>query len=144
MISLNTKLLALFSFLVIFLGFVFLWFGLTSSEETIPQQLESEETIQIASDSAKGSDVIGIEGERVIVSRVIDGDTFEIEDGLKVRMLGVDTPETVDVRKPVGCFGKEASSETKKLLSRKLVILQKDISNTDKYNRLLRYVFLPL
>ena len=58
--------------------------------------------------------------------------------------MGKDPPETVDPRRPVGCFGKEASNETKSLLTGKIVILQKDVSDTDKYHRLLRYIFLPL
>ncbi len=87
---------------------------------------------------------LGEMGERVFVTKVIDGDTIEIEGGQKVRLVGIDTPETVDPRRPVGCFGKEASNEVKKLLSGKGIIMQKDISDTDKYGRLLRYVYLPL
>lgn len=83
----------------------------------------------------------------VTISRVVDGDTFYyLENGQKgeVRMLGIDTPETVDPRKPVQCFGKEASAETKKLLEGKAAILKKDSqeSGVDKYNRQLRYVYL--
>ncbi len=80
----------------------------------------------------------------VLVTRVIDGDTIEIAGGQRVRYLGVDTPETKDPRKPVQCFGKEASSENKNLVEGKRVILEKDISETDKYGRLLRYIYLPL
>ena len=80
----------------------------------------------------------------VLVTKVIDGDTFEIEDGKRVRILGVDTPETKDPRKPVQCFGKEASNKTKELLEGKRVILEKDITDQDKYGRLLRFVYLPL
>ena len=75
---------------------------------------------------------------------MIDGDTIELSTGQKVRYVGMDTPETVDPRRPVGCFGKEASSENKKLVEGKEVILEKDVSETDKYSRLLRYVYLPL
>lgn len=82
------------------------------------------------------------------VTRVIDGDTFEVKIGGKtetVRALGIDTPETVDPRKTVQCFGKEASNKTKELLLGKKVRLLGDStqSNRDKYNRLLRYVYLP-
>ncbi len=82
--------------------------------------------------------------QRFLVTRVIDGDTIELSTGQKVRYVGMDTPETVDPRRPVGCFGKEASSENKKLVEGKEVILEKDVSETDKYSRLLRYVYLPL
>ena len=82
------------------------------------------------------------------VVKVIDGDTIDVMvNGTKerIRMIGVNTPETVDPRKPVECFGREASSKTKSLLAGKKVILEKDDSqgDRDKYNRLLRYVVLP-
>lgn len=78
----------------------------------------------------------------VLVIRVIDGDTIEIEGGQKVRYIGIDTPETVDPRKPVQCFGIEASNKNKELVSGKRVRLEKDISETDKYGRLLRYIYV--
>ena len=76
------------------------------------------------------------------VTRVIDGDTFEIESGQKVRMIGINTPEAVDTRKPVECYGKEASAHAKELLLDQDVVLVKDISETDPYGRLLRYVYV--
>jgi endonuclease YncB( thermonuclease family) len=80
--------------------------------------------------------------ERFIVNRVIDGDTIQLSNGKKVRYIGIDTPETVDPRKPVQCFGKEAKEINKTLVLHKEVILKKDISETDRYGRLLRYVYL--
>ncbi len=77
------------------------------------------------------------------VARVVDGDTIEIEGGIRVRFIGVNTPETVDPRTTVQCFGKEASDYTKALLADGLVVLKKDLSDTDKYGRLLRYIYLP-
>lgn len=76
------------------------------------------------------------------VVRVVDGDTIEIEGGEKVRYIGIDTPETVDPRKPVQCFGVEASKKNKEMVEGKMVRLEKDITDRDKYNRLLRYVWL--
>lgn len=81
------------------------------------------------------------------VSSVIDGDTIQVViDGKKetLRLIGIDTPETVDPRKPVQCFGKEASAKAKSLLSGKSVGLESDPTQgeRDKYQRLLRYVFL--
>lgn len=87
-------------------------------------------------------EVKGIQTQKVLVTRVIDGDTVEIEGGEKVRYIGIDTPETVDPRKPVQCYGKEASDKNKELVEGKEVKLEKDISETDKYGRLLRYVWL--
>jgi len=76
------------------------------------------------------------------VTRVVDGDTIEIEGGEKVRYIGIDTPETVDPRKPVQCFGIEASKKNKELVEGKTVRLEKDITDRDKYSRLLRYVWV--
>ena len=62
-----------------------------------------------------------------------------------IRLIGVDTPETVDPRKPVQCFGKEATNKMLELLHNKIALLEEDKSqgDKDKYGRLLRYVFLP-
>lgn len=76
------------------------------------------------------------------VARVIDGDTIEIAGGERVRYIGIDTPETVDPRKPVQCFGVEASNKNKDLVGGETVRLEKDITDRDKYNRLLRYVWV--
>ena len=80
--------------------------------------------------------------ERTHVKRVIDGDTLEIESGQKVRYIGIDTPELHDPRKPVGCFGEEAKSANSALVEGKDVRLEKDVSETDKFGRLLRYVYV--
>lgn len=143
----QTRLVVWSSAFIVILGIGLLWFGLQPVGQVMPQTVTtSAESTSVEENTAPEvrPEVVGIEGERMLVTKVIDGDTFEIEGGLKVRMLGIDTPETVDTRKPVGCFGKEASNEVKNLLSEQVVILQKDLSNTDKYNRLLRYVFLSL
>lgn len=83
--------------------------------------------------------------EVATVERVVDGDTIEVKiDGekFKVRLIGVDTPETKHPRKPVEPYGKEASEYTKKKLDGKKVYLEKDVSDNDRYGRLLRYVWL--
>ncbi|MBI2036522.1 thermonuclease family protein, partial [Candidatus Microgenomates bacterium] len=86
--------------------------------------------------------ILPVNKEEVLVKRVVDGDTVELENGQRVRYIGIDTPETIDPRKPVQCFGKEASEFNKKLVEGKLVRLEKDVSETDKFGRLLRYVFV--
>jgi len=78
----------------------------------------------------------------VLITKVIDGDTVEIEGGARVRLIGIDTPETVDPRKPVQCFGIQASDYAKSLLTGVAVKLEKDVEDKDKYNRLLRYIYL--
>jgi micrococcal nuclease len=82
------------------------------------------------------------------VIRVVDGDTIVVEihgTQEKIRLIGVDTPENVDPRKPAQCFGEEASAFTKTLLESKKVRFESDPrqGDRDKYGRLLRYVFLP-
>ncbi len=81
-------------------------------------------------------------GDLVKIIRVIDGDTIEIQGGDKVRYIGVDTPETIDPRKPVQCFGIEAFNKNKELVEGKMAQLEKDITERDKYGRLLRYVWV--
>jgi micrococcal nuclease len=80
------------------------------------------------------------------IVRVIDGDTViaRLDGGAveKIRLLGVDTPEVVDPRKPVQCFGHAASDFTKTQLTGRRVSLELDTEQRDKYGRLLAYVIL--
>ncbi len=82
------------------------------------------------------------------IVNVVDGDTADVQlngQVTRLRLIGMDTPETVDPRKPVQCFGREASNKAKELLSGKTVQLEADASQDERdiYNRLLRYVWLP-
>ncbi len=81
------------------------------------------------------------------VAEVIDGDTIKVKNEntnavATVRLIGVDTPETKDPRKPVQYYGKEASNYTKDQLEGKKVILEGDVEGRDKYSRALCYVRL--
>ena len=80
-----------------------------------------------------------------VVERVVDGDTIVVHvsgHDERVRLIGIDTPETVDPRKPVQCFGKEASDHTKVLLPAGTVVrLERDAEARDRYDRLLAYVY---
>lgn len=78
----------------------------------------------------------------VKVVSVVDGDTIKIESGETVRYIGIDTPETKHPTKKVECFGQEAAQRNQELVLDKYVILEKDVSNTDRYGRLLRYVWI--
>ena len=96
--------------------------------------------------------------ERAEVTRVVDGDTIVVTvtqrvEGpaaggtavgaeYNVRLLGIDTPESVDPRSPVECFGREASAAAAALLEGANVLLVKDVEEVDQYDRLLRYVYL--
>lgn len=78
-----------------------------------------------------------------LVTEVIDGDTIKISSGETVRLIGVDTPETVHPTKPVEAFGLQASAFTKRLLQGKQVRLEFDQDTRDRYKRLLAYAYLP-
>jgi micrococcal nuclease len=83
--------------------------------------------------------------QRALVTRVVDGDTVEVEiDGVEydLRYIGIDTPETVHPSEPVECFGPEASAYNEELVEGKVVGLEKDVSDVDGFGRLLRYVWL--
>ncbi|MFC1613335.1 thermonuclease family protein [Patescibacteria group bacterium] len=79
------------------------------------------------------------------VIKVVDGDTIAVDIGgasETLRLIGINTPETKDPRKPVECFGIEASRKAEELLAGQIVELEKDETQDerDKYGRLLRYV----
>jgi micrococcal nuclease len=85
--------------------------------------------------------------EGYLVTDIVDGDTIKVTiDGTTetLRIIGINTPETVDPRRPVQCFGKEASDKAKELLDGQYVTLERDMTqdNRDKYGRLLRFVFI--
>jgi micrococcal nuclease len=79
------------------------------------------------------------------VVRVVDGDTIVVRlAGIEesVRLLGIDTPESVDPRSPVECFGKEASARTAALLPPGTEVrLVRDVEARDRFSRLLAYVY---
>ncbi len=87
---------------------------------------------------------VGRDGQAQVV-RVVDGDTIVVRLGgteEKVRLLGIDTPESVDPRSPVQCFGKEASAHTAALLPPGTKVrLVRDVEARDRYSRLLAYVY---
>ena len=76
--------------------------------------------------------------DTALVIEVIDGDTIIIEGGYRVRYIGIDTPE-IDDGEP---FGMEALEANQELVEGKIVRLERDVSQTDKYGRLLRYVYV--
>lgn len=81
------------------------------------------------------------------VLRVVDGDTIEVSLNSKketVRLIGIDAPETIDPRKSIECFSKEASEKAKEILDEETIALESDPTQgeRDRYGRLLRYVFI--
>ncbi len=96
-----------------------------------------------AEPTAAPSATAGLTSAQVV--RVVDGDTIEVAIGgenYRVRYIGINTPETVDPRRPVQCFGREASQRNRELVDGKMVELEKDVSETDDFGRLLRYVWV--
>ncbi len=73
------------------------------------------------------------------VTQVIDGDTITIEGGYRVRYIGIDAPETYPEGEP---FGTEARQANRSLVEGREVYLERDVSETDEYGRLLRYVYV--
>ncbi|OGZ18132.1 MAG: hypothetical protein A2494_00450 [Candidatus Lloydbacteria bacterium RIFOXYC12_FULL_46_25] len=120
---------ALFSFL----------YSNRSSVEVLMQREDIATTTSIASSSVQ-------QVPYYEVLRVVDGDTIDIalHGKTRVRLIGINTPEIVDPRRPVQCFGKEASAKAKELLLGKSITLEFDPSQDkyDKYGRLLAYVHL--
>jgi micrococcal nuclease len=101
----------------------------------------------IAAQVLSSSSVPALAPDTYPVTKVVDGDTLHVEMNAKevtIRLIGVDTPETVDPRKPVQCFGKEASDKAKQMLTGQQVRVEEDASQGtyDKYGRLLAYIFL--
>jgi micrococcal nuclease len=125
-------------------------FGNTIQEP--PKNVNQAPVIQIA--SATNSGLIDNKNKATntdytfySVTSVVDGDTVKINMDGKIetlRLIGLDTPETLDPRKLVQCFGKEASNKAKELLTGKKVRIETDPSqgSKDKYNRTLAYIYL--
>lgn len=118
------KFLILGAFL--FLSGTALLFRSDVKETALPQTSSSP---QVSSESE----------EQFLVTRVIDGDTVVLANGEKVRYIGIDAPETY---KKNQCFGEESKNKNKELVEGKSVRLEKDISERDKYGRLLRFIWI--
>jgi micrococcal nuclease len=83
--------------------------------------------------------------ETALVVRVVDGDTIVVRLGgqdRRLRYIGMDTPETVKPGSPVERLGPQATEANRALVERRTVVLEQDVSETDRFGRLLRYVWL--
>lgn len=90
----------------------------------------------------KESKIFSQQKHLVKVGYVIDGDTIIVEGGKTVRYIGIDAPETNNPKKSVQCFGDEAFKKNRQLVGGKYIYMEKDISEVDRYGRLLRYIWL--
>ncbi len=118
----------------------------SSQIEVLQKQLEAEKQknaeLQKADAPTSETKADTALEEMAIVERVVDGDTIKLSNGQALRYIGIDAPETVAPEKPVQCFGKEAREKDRELVEGKNVMLIKDVSETDKYGRILRYVYV--
>jgi micrococcal nuclease len=133
----------LFCFLMFSFGVYLLYsYNLSQQYNEIKQQLQYLDSLPQKHPLSE-SQIIQL--QQGVVTRVVDGDTIEVVlDGqlAKVRYIGINTPETVDPRRSVQCYGHEAKRANEVLVKDQLVYLQKDVTDTDDYNRLLRYVYV--
>lgn len=102
----------------------------------------SQKHPQAPTDRVVPKGALGTSLTEATVHRVIDGDTIELTSGARIRYIGIDTPEISDPRILVECFGREAAAENRRLVEGKHVRLEKDISDSDVFGRLLRYVYV--
>jgi micrococcal nuclease len=123
----------LISFIIFLLLTIFSTFFESEFEEKVEEEVLQTQDVQ---------------NENIFtVTRIVDGDTIVVQqedEEFRVRMIGIDTPESVHPNKPVEYFGIEASKKLKELIENKNVELKKDGTqdDVDRYGRLLRYVYL--
>lgn len=126
--------------LILLLGALMFFLANNVKEEVVKKEKQAKVTNSV---KKKRIHQVRIDESKLyLVARAIDGDTIELENGENVRYIGVDTPETKHPKKAVQCFGKEAHEKNKELVEGKYVRLERDVSDRDKYGRLLRYVYV--
>src|SRR3989304_7564230 len=107
---------------------------LSDSENSIPNQFSNfENTGEVIGEVAEREELL------VKVTKVIDGDTVVLESGQTLRYIGIDTPEVSQGKE---CYALESTEKNKELVLGKLVRLEKDVSERDRYGRLLRYAYV--
>lgn len=104
-------------------------------------------TLLISLTYCTGENTDNLKQEFALVKKIVDGDTFWIDDGsfkgIKVRLIGVDAPESRKTfRKEIGYFGKEAKAFLKNMIDGKNLKLEFDVNRFDRYHRTLAYAYL--
>ena len=126
------KILSFFLFFALFVVLLFLTIELPRANPNISISSFSQTTI--TPDPPHTS-------EEVIITRIIDGDTVVDNQDRKIRLIGINTPE-LNKNDILFCFAQKSTNRISELILNKKVIIKKDISDIDKYGRLLRYLWL--
>ncbi len=92
--------------------------------------------------TASGPKTAGPRAGGFLVVQVIDGDTILLENGESVRYIGIDAPETHHPTRGIECYGEEAFRRNRELVEGMRVRLESDVTDRDRYGRLLRYVYV--
>jgi micrococcal nuclease len=111
---------------------------------TINTNTTLSKEIPIIPDNEDENSAVSDKFIKAYVSRIVDGDTIEViidSNKYKVRFIGIDCPEYTS---KIEYYGKESTEYTTSILNNTYVFLEKDVSETDKYGRLLRYVWLEV
>ncbi len=111
------------------------------AEEKAKKEAEEKAKAKAEEETKKQELVTQFNLEAVTIARAVDGDTVELEDGRKIRLIGVNTPESTNRQEE---YGKEASNYTSEQLEGKQVWIQKDVSDTDRYGRYLRIIWMAI
>ena len=116
--------------------------GVSASAAVAPDALASDDVIDRKARKPKGATITGAQ-----VIRVVDGDTLHVLVGgrdVDVRMIGINTPETVKPDSPIECFGPQSSDFAKRSLEGRTVTLEFDATQgrTDQYGRTLAYIWI--
>ena len=133
----NFKKTAVITILLTILIYFTIYTPIVNSNNTPSEQISS------VSNGDKKTNIIE-QFTKAYVSRIIDGDTIEVtidSKKYKVRFIGIDCPEYTS---KIEYYGKESTEYTSSILSNTYVFLEKDVSETDQYGRLLRYVWLEV
>ena len=126
----------------VLLNLIFIFILTYKTQKPTLKELSDENEIpELIKDENNNAQVIGVEEETDLqkVIKVIDGDTIVLENGETVRYIGIDTPEVSQGKE---CFSKESTEKNIKLVLGYEIRLEKDISEKDRYGRLLRYAYV--
>lgn len=132
----------------IFFLIVYQIFSLTGHNTKTTTSPRRTNHFEISKECLKNASSTKSINEQVALLRVVDGDTIDIERPCgndRVRLIGINTPETVDPRRPVQCFGREATAHITELLNNKSIRIETDPTQAtrDIYSRLLAYIYVP-